>query len=316
MGRIGLPPDWQIKRVHTPLSEVVDWSHEFLHLTEDYYGVDCSQQRIAVLDTGAPEDHPDLELAGVFDWTNSRSEWRDLVDHGTWCEGCIAAIAKNDRGVRGLTNAKLYSEKVLDDFGSGTDDTIIAGIKHADEVVNADGLSMSLGGSSMSTRVHAAMRAFLARRPRRFIVCAAGNDGPKRPINYPARWTDACISVAAVGRDGRLTRFSCWSDEVTCSGPGDDMISTIPSGYGRMSGTSMATPVVAGIMTVIKAKHEQVASDTPVDTVEQQVEHVRRYAKGKWRTINPTGMMQEFAQKLDEWRTVYQLAGWRIQRRT
>ena len=287
-----LPPDWQIQKRHTPLSEVIDWSHGYLHLTPEWYAVDCKKIRMAILDTGAPESHPDLEVAAVTDFTNSRAEWRDIQEHGTWCLGAIGAIA-NNVGVRGIAaGCQLGSAKVLDDSGSGTDETIIAGIEWADKTFDAHGISMSLGGSSMSTRVHAAMKAFLSRRPHRFIVCAAGNDGPKRPINYPAAWTDVCISVAALRKNGRLTSFSCWGPTVTCSAPGEDMLSTTPGGYGLMSGTSMATPIVAGIMAKIVAKHLEQGGNTPVDTIEQQKEHITRFATGNYREINPFGMTE------------------------
>ena len=291
--RIGLPPDWQVIRRTTPLSEVIDWSHGFLHLAPDWYSIDVSDQKVAVLDTGCDITHPDLNITSGRDFTGSPSGYADLQDHGTWCAGAIGAVA-NDTGVRGIAaGCQVFPGKVLNDHGYGDDDTILAGIKWADTDIDVDGISMSLGGSAMSLRVHAALLAFLQRRPGRFVVAAAGNDGPRRPINYPAAWTDVTISVAALKKNGKLTSFSCWGPTVTCSAPGQDMLSTIPGGYGTMSGTSMATPLVAGILLKIRAKHQLVGGATPVDTLEQYKEHIIKYAKGAYRQINPIGMSEE-----------------------
>lgn len=278
--RYGLPPDVTITEVITPLAEVIDWSGKFLKLPELWLKHSGKGTLVCVLDTGCDLDHPDLKgkIVDAKDFTNSRYGPYDRNDHGTWCCGCISANA-DDNGIRGVAyESKLLVAKVLGDQGSGYDSWIMSGMTWGFDK-GADVFSLSLGGGRMSETLH---REFLRiAAAGKFIICAAGNDAG--PINYPAAWADACLSVGACDEQGRLTRFTSRGPTLGIVAPGQNMISTIPvrpggGAYGSMTGTSMATPLVAAITCLALAKHRLEKSQTPLENITQLRDTFKRTA--------------------------------------
>jgi subtilisin len=272
-----LPPDWRLTRVTTPLSETLDWSLKFLGIPPLWQQSRGQGVRVAVLDTGCDLQHPDLRGAIVDSRDFTRSPWgvADRQGHGTWCCGMIAARAGNNMGVGGIApECELLVGKVLRDNGTGDDREIEAGLTWALDN-EADIVSMSFGGTFASRR----MRGLLAQMMKAgiLLIAAAGNDGPGSPPNYPGAWPET-ISVAAVGRDGRVTDFSSRGPTVDIAAPGEDMLSTIPGGYALNSGTSMACPVVAGVAALCLAKHRQRGGNTPVETVDDFRAHLQATA--------------------------------------
>jgi subtilisin family serine protease len=157
---------------------------------------------------------------------------------------------------------RLLVAKVLGDDGSGTSDAVAAGIDWAADA-GADILSMSLGSPHPAEEIHAAIRRAVAKG--KFVICAAGNDGRDRSVNYPARWEDT-VAVGAVDRNGAVARFSSRGPEVDLCAPGQDILSTFfAGGYAKLSGTSMATPFVAGVVALMLAKHRASGGATPVN---------------------------------------------------
>ena len=276
-----LPP-FEVQAVTTALSEVQDWSIQFLGIPDLWKKSQGEGVRVAVLDTGCDVDHPDLKgaIIAARDFSGSLWSYRDRQGHGTWCAGMIGARA-NDIGVRGVApKCQLLIGKVLGDDGSGSENAILAGIQWA-AAQGAHIISMSLGGPQMSERLHDAIRAFVS-EDHRFVICAAGNDGMDNSVGYPARWEET-VAVAAVDKTGTLTSFSSRGPEVDIAAPGQDMLSTVPMSAGRyakLSGTSMATPVVAAVAAVCLSKHFKQAEGgtTGLENYKQLLAHLAKTA--------------------------------------
>lgn len=292
-GPIRLPGDWRIDRVLTPLSQTVDWSHGFFGLDDDFYDVDCSGLKLGILDTGVDTRHPDLRLADALDFTGTDAG--DAQGHGTWCLGYNGALP-NDNGVLGITGnkkrgtvAQMYSLKVLGNDGSGFNRSIYSGIEAAIDL-KLDVISCSWGGGGQDEQMRGLFSAFIARGG--YVFCAAGNSGNQSDEEYPAKWPEI-PGIAAVGKDGHLTNFSSYGPGVVCCAPGYQMLSTIPGGYGLMSGTSMATPCVAGVACKILAA--LIEAGKPRPTLSQMVAMIRDFANvvGGLRVINPKGLLLE-----------------------
>jgi subtilisin family serine protease len=279
--RYRLPP-FRVNAAYTQLSETVDWGLTLLRVPEQWRLTRGAGVRVAVLDTGIEASHPDLlgAIDQVRDFTAAgRSPGSavaaDRVGHGTHTAGVIGA-RRNDRGVVGVApECRLLIGKVLGDDGAGADDAVAAGIDWA-VAAEADVLSLSLGSPSPSNAIAAAVARAVAAG--RFVVCAAGNEGRDRSVNYPARLDDV-VAVGAVDRRGQLAEFSSRGPEVDVCAPGQDILSTyLNAGYARLSGTSMAAPFVAGLAALVLAKHKARGGDTPVTSPAELLEHLRRTA--------------------------------------
>lgn len=204
--------------------------------------------KTAVLDTGGDIRHPDLanRIVKSKDFTGSRGGPNDdRNQHGTHCLGTVGA-ANPEIGVS--QGCELYCGKVLSDSGSGGDPGIAAGVDWA-VAEGCEVISMSLGGGYSTTIEAACNRASEAGC---WVIVAAGNSGAGG-VDYPGKLA-SCISVAAIDRAFKVANFSSRGDKLDCSGPGVDITSCKPGGgYQNMSGTSMATPFIAGVMTLLRA---------------------------------------------------------------
>jgi major intracellular serine protease len=137
---------------------------------------------------------------------------------------------------------------------------------------------MSLGSPRPDPNLLAAIKR--ATNKGVFVIAAAGNSGRPLSVDYPARWRET-IAVAAIDRNGRLTRFSSRGPEVDIAAPGQDVLSTYAGGsYAKLSGTSMATPFVTGVVALLVALHRDKAdARTPLRTTRELHEHLRRTAR-------------------------------------
>ncbi|MFH1723626.1 MAG: S8 family peptidase [Elusimicrobiota bacterium] len=200
--------------------------------------------RVAVIDTGIDYNHPDLaaNYAGGHNAIDSSKEPFDDHSHGTHVAGTIGAVA-DGKGVVGVApKAKLYAVKVLDKNGSGFLTSIIKGIvwcgRNEMQIAN-----MSLGSPMGS--IFMRMAVMYSKSKGVVMVAAAGNSGGR--VSYPGGYSET-IAVSASDANDRIAEFSSRGEQVDFIAPGVDVKSTLPGGgYGRYSGTSMASPHVAGL---------------------------------------------------------------------
>lgn len=209
--------------------------------------------KLAVIDTGIDMTHPELRdiLKGGWNAISTAATFNDDNGHGTHCSGTIAA-KDDDAGVVGVApQIDLYGVKVLDENGSGTFDDVIAGMLWAVEN-KMEVASMSLGASRGNQALADAVEAM--RKAGVILIAAAGNSG--RSVGYPAAYPGA-IAVAASDSSDRLASFSSRGPEVAVIAPGVNVRSTYMGGtYDTLSGTSMATPHVAGLTALYVATHK------------------------------------------------------------
>ena len=242
--------------------------------------------KVAVLDTGFDTNHPDFPNRvaagrnGKSFVPNEAIDQLDEFSHGMHCAGTIAgpAVGGGLRRYGVAPDADLLIGKVLDSTGSGFDDWILSGIQWAADM-GARIISMSLGSrrkpdDPFSTLYERAAERLLQSKPGTIFIAAAGNDSRRPGLIAPVGNPAACpsiLSVAAVDRDIRVARFSCGQvdgiGEIDLAGPGVDVYSTIAGGYGLLSGTSMATPHVAGIAALMLSANPEMSASELWDTL-------------------------------------------------
>ena len=211
--------------------------------------------KVAIIDTGIDLDHPDLE-ANIKGGRNTIRTSRSADDdngHGTHVAGTVAGV-NNSIGVVGVGHQiDLYAVKALDRRGSGYVSDIIEGIQWSIDN-NMNVINMSLGTSSNVTAFHDAVIA--ARNAGIVVVSAAGNSGPgDNTVIYPAKYPESIAISATTSSDG-FASFSSSGPEVDLAAPGNSIYSTYRNGgYTTMSGTSMATPHVAGAAAMVLSTH-------------------------------------------------------------
>ena len=214
--------------------------------------------RVAVLDTGIDYDHPDLaaNYAGGYDFVNNDDDPFDDNRHGTHVAGTVAAL-DNGTGVVGVApSARIYALKVLDENGNGSFSAVIAALQwavdnHIQITNNSYGSSQDPGFALQEAFDNAAIAGILH-------IAAAGNsgtcEGTGDNVGYPARFASV-VAVAATGADDESPCFSSTGPDVEISAPGVSINSTVPGGgYQLLSGTSMASPHVAGAAALLLEK--------------------------------------------------------------
>lgn len=219
--------------------------------------------KVAVIDSGVDGTHSDLVVAGGWDFVNKDDDPMDDNGHGTHVAGTVAAV-RNGIGVVGAApEAEIYALKVLGANGSGNYSDVIAALQWC--VDNGIEVTNNSYGSSgdPGTLVKAAFDNSYAAGV--LHVGAAGNSGNPAGkgdnVIYPARW-GSVIAVAATGTNDKRASWSSTGPDVELSAPGVSINSTLKGGgYGTMSGTSMASPHVAGAAALVWATDPALTND-------------------------------------------------------
>nr|WP_026124636.1 S8 family peptidase [Nocardiopsis baichengensis] len=208
-----------------------------------------------VIDTGIDPDHPEFEGRAEVGYDATGGDGIDRQGHGTHVAGTVAG---DSVGV--APEADVFGVKVLGDDGSGSYADVIAGIEWvAENAPEGSVANMSLGGPA-SQAVDDAVNNLADSGV--FVAVAAGNEGQNANNVSPARASGVTTVAASNSGDGHAY-FSNYGSAVDIYAPGVDVESSVPGGgYDTYSGTSMASPHVAGAAALYKDAHGQADQGT------------------------------------------------------
>ncbi len=233
---------------------------------------------VAVIDTGIDYNHEQLKnrfssLKG-YDFLHETATPQDDNGHGSHVAGIIAA---DELGVAPQCN--LFALKVLDARGYGNEADILAAIDWAIEN-DMHVLNMSLGSNYASNAEHSAINAALQQGI--IIAAAAGNDG-NTSYTYPASY-QGVLSIAAVDYMNNHSWFSNKNDRLFISAPGEDIFSCYKNNkYKELSGTSMATPHIAGTLALLLSIEQEAHLEEVLEATAQELsagQDARLYGAG------------------------------------
>ena len=259
---------------------------------------------VAVLDTGVQFNHPDLagRLLTGYDFVNDDSDASDDNGHGTWVSGIIAANPNDGYGVAGISwNDYILPVKIMNGEGTGSTADLLTAIKwSADQ--GADVINMSVGGFPWSQMMQDAVNYAWNRGA--VLVGAAGNN--RREENfYPASF-DNVISVTATQVQDEFSNWSSWGPKVDVSAPGSSVLTTncytcTYAGHNTwgshtyISGTSFATPNVAGVVALMRGRFPSYSPAQIVDLLYATVDDIgypgwdNRYGRGRVNAYRALG---------------------------
>jgi subtilisin family serine protease len=251
--------DWNLNAMNAPESWAQGYTGEGVIVAVVDTGVDLYHSDLGnqiwvnideIADNGIDDDQNGfIDNTAGWDFVGDDDNPNDANGHGTHVAGTIAA-EDNGFGATGVApDATIMPVRVLDRNGSGTESDVAAGIRYAAQN-GADVINLSLGGS-YSSMILAAIQC--AEQLDVLVVVAAGNESASSPA-YPARFSASLDNVISVGAHTSANTIASFSNAVGRSGaiqvdaPGVDVYSTVLNGrYAIYSGTSMATPHVAGL---------------------------------------------------------------------
>lgn len=240
---------------------------------------------VAIVDTGLRTGLTDLEGRVLhhlgYDFGDNDPDPQDEHGHGTHVAGTIAAALNNSTSIAGVApGVCVFGVKVLDAGGSGTSENVAAGIVHAADA-GARVINLSLGCDCEIQQVIEDALAYAAARDV-VIVAAAGNDGEDH-LHYPAS-SNWAIAVGALDRNLGLASFSSHGPGLDLVAPGVDVVSLFRDGESCTgSGTSMATPHVAGVAALVRSQNSGLGR-----------EQIRTLLIGKARDLGAPGYDTRF----------------------
>ncbi|WHH59236.1 S8 family peptidase [Petroclostridium sp. X23] len=239
--------------------EVIDYGVEMLGAPLEWGETRGKDIKVGIIDTGIDLNHEDLQgrIKEYVNFTTSdRKNATDDNGHGTHVAGIIAA-ERNNIGIVGVApEADLYIAKAFDKDGSAEFNAIRDSIQWMAER-NVDVINMSFSSQSFTKEYQQLISE--VSRSGISLICAAGNEGiseegDRDTIGYPARF-DETVAVTAVDTNKKRTDFSSVGSEAEIAAAGKDIYSCyMDNSYATLSGTSMATPMITGAVTLLQSK--------------------------------------------------------------
>ena len=277
-----IEPNYEIVPLGIPNDPLLDyqWALAFLDASALWrQGLTGAGVRLAIIDSGITLDHEDLDprrVAPGFNFLDNNTDVRDNLGHGTRVAGIVVATRDNGRGMTGLlSEVTIVPLKVMDP-GRGLTSHAVQAIKAAANTFDVDVINMSFGipGGGVSQALNEAVDYALARGL--ILVAAAGNYGD-RPAEanlmiYPAAHPGV-VSVAAIGRNGRVVNFSQRNRGLTVAAPGSDLVTidhrNRTAYHMNVCGTSYASPHVAAMAVVARSLNPDITSAQFMDLLRQ-----------------------------------------------
>ena len=265
---------------------------------------DQSTNLIAVLDTGVMSSHPDLSGRVVkgYDFVNNDTNAADDNGHGTWVAGIIAARQNDGYGIAGISpRDKILPVKIMNRSGTGSTADLLAAIRWSADK-GADVINMSVGGFPYSQLMQDAVNYAWGKGA--VLVGAAGNNRREESY-YPASF-DHVISVSATQVNDEFSNWSSYGPKVDVSAPGSSVLTTNcytctyadHDSWGShtfISGTSFATPNVAGVVALIRARYSGWSPAQVVARLYSTVDDLgyrgwdKRYGRGRVNALRALG---------------------------
>ncbi len=219
---------------------------------------------VAVVDTGIDYTHPDLKdrYQGGYNAFTKTNDPKDDHGHGTHVAGIIAAT-DNSFGVVGVApDVHLWSAKVLQANGTGTDETVIAGmdwvVQKKDEIGGNWIVNLSLGATGSSDGERAMFQRAIDDNI--LIVAAAGNQGA-RGIDYPGAY-DQVLAISAIDSENKFAGFSSYGPGVAFAAPGVDVLSTYIVGLVHVASIEQNSKLLASALPLNGSSFGEVTADT------------------------------------------------------
>lgn len=237
-------------------AQVMDWGVAAIEANQVWSAYEGAGVNVAVIDTGIDLQHSDLKVIGGATFVPRTTGYDDDNGHGSHVAGIIAA-RNNAIGIVGVApKAELYAVKVLDKRGSGYVSNVILGIEWAIDH-NMDVINMSLGSNTGSQFLYDALES--AKIKGILSIAAAGNDSG--PVDFPGAYNNT-VAVGATDSLNTIAWFSSFGPEIDVVAPGVNIYSASKANdYKTLSGTSMATPHVAGLAVLYKDKYPNATLD-------------------------------------------------------
>lgn len=253
-------------------------------------GTGSNTVKVGVIDTGIDLEHPDLQASLIAgkNFVNPNASPDDDHGHGTHVAGIIGAIGNNSVGVTGMNwNVQLMPLKVLAADGNGTEAAIAEAIRYAaDNGVRLINMSLVMNSAFVPQTLQGAITYAAGKNV--IQIAAAGNENRDSATFYPSAFSDV-IAVSATDQQDNKASFSNFGDKIAVSAPGVNILSTVSTPttmapclgqtYCTISGTSMASPHVTGLVALMLSKNSSLTQSQVLSYLTSTAQDLGQFGK-------------------------------------